>query len=106
MILGEEHRVNGIRRRLSSLHGMVRESMLEEMNFKGSVRISLMWKKEEEDRTTWGNWNGEILWRFKRWLISFCGLKDIDIFAQLKSSAWQYGDPATITITTGNHTGG
>lgn len=80
MILGEEYRVNGIRRRLFSLYGMVRESMLEEMNFKGFVRISLMWKKEEEDRIIWGNWNGEILWRFKRWFIFFCGLKDIDIF--------------------------
>lgn len=48
-------------------------------------------KKEEEDHTTYGNNSGESLWSFKRWLISFCGLEDIDVITLLKSLVWQYG---------------
>ena len=30
---------------------------------------------------------------FKQWLISFCGLEDIDIITQFKSWIWRYRDP-------------
>lgn len=78
------HRVNGQEEGLANPHEVVKENIAEEMNFKGSIRVSLTKKKEEEDSTTYGNYSEESLRSFKRWLISFCGLEDIDIITQLK----------------------
>lgn len=56
--------------------------------------MSSMKKKEEESSATCSNYSGENGYgAFKRWLVSFCGLGDIDIITQFKSSVWQYGDP-------------
>lgn len=51
-----------------------------------------MKKKEEEGSAKCSSCSGERLWSFEGWLISFCGLEDIDIITQLKSSVWQCGD--------------
>lgn len=89
---------------LLHLRGLVKENIWEGTNSKGSVKVILMKKKEDEESTTCDNYSGESLGSFKTWLSSFRGLEDLGIIHHPVRMGGQHGDPTA--ITPGNHAGG